>query len=154
MSYNILDVLDKLIFIQKEIRETYKEIKTKTKDNKINILSSVLIKEEERHIEYYKKLKEKFTNELDENIDFDIYDKISFLINQFKERLYYKSPNNVRELLEFALECEEQNKALLIDIQGRLVKNKEDSQTIAYKVLSIIIKEEEKHVKNIKFFIK
>lgn len=154
MGYTILDILDKLIQVEINIKNVYLEVAKITKFRRVNIVARILSKDKERHIEYYKEIREENSFELEEDIPFDIYDKISFLVNQFKTRIRIENFNTLDELLDYALDYEEMNKALLIDMQGRLLRKKEDNNTVAYKVLLEIIRERQKHINNIQNFIK
>lgn len=154
MGYTIFDVLDKIIKVETRIKDIYIEVTKSYQVRRIEIVSRVLAKEKERHIQYYSNLKKESTSELNEDIPFDIYDKISFLINQFNKMILIEKFSSFEELLLYALKYEEMNKALLIDMQGRLLRKKEDNNTLAYKILSEIITERQKHINNINNFIK
>lgn len=153
MTYTILDLLDQLILLEENGKKMYQHmVEINTTNNKIQMISKILAKEEERHIECYKELKDQM-KDASEEIDFDIYDKIYSLIHKFK---LYMTPTDTQDrnrLLEFALDFEKQNVALLIDIQGRMVRKEKDSQTYVYKALSEIIEEEKNHVNNLESFI-
>lgn len=154
MGYNIFDLLDKLVLIEKKAIDMYKQIaKTKNASSSLKTVALVLAKEEERHVESYNAIKQSLKGkELDE-IDFDVYDKVSSLVNQFQSRIILPDTSDVKELLLFALEFESQNLALLLDIQGRMVKNKEDVERVSYKVLEGLLEDEKKHINNLKAFV-
>ena len=87
MAYNVLDLLNKAINIAEKRKRTYNEaILNISKNSSLYILINVLIKNIDRTIEYYKKLKLETNTVTGEEIDFDIYDKISFLINEFNQK--------------------------------------------------------------------
>ncbi|WP_053955251.1 hypothetical protein [Inediibacterium massiliense] len=153
MGYTAIDILEKFIEIEKNGRDMYEDIGNMSKDIKIKMIAKVLKKEEERHILFYESLKEELKN-VTEEVDFDIYDKVSFLLNKFKHKLDSPNTENTYQLLEFALEFEKQNVAVLVDIQGRLVRKKEDMKSQAYQVVSRVIEEEKKHVENLQRFVK
>ncbi|MGY0373862.1 hypothetical protein [Clostridium sp. JNZ J1-5] len=154
MGYTILDLIDKFIEIEEKGFNIYNTIlNMEHKDNRVKSIAMVLAKEEERHIKYYKALKNQLKGN-EEEIDFIAYDKASFLVNKYKESINVESFKESKEILLSALDLENQNLALLIDIQGRIVKSREDSQGVTYKILSRIIKEEHKHIDNLKPFIK
>ncbi|MBS4536393.1 hypothetical protein GOQ29_12270 [Clostridium sp. D2Q-14] len=154
MAYSIIDILNKLIKTEEKIKKVYVNIANSTDMRRIEIISRILVKEKERHIRYYEDIKKENSSGANQHIDFDIYDKISFLINQFNIRIVDKKFDTLEQLLNYALEYEEMNKGLLIDMQGRLLRTKKDNTTVAYKVLSEIIFEREKNIMNIKYFIK
>lgn len=155
MGYSILDLIDKFIDIEKKGFEMYNEIEKSSSDSiRIKSISKILAKEEKRHIKFFKDLKntiEEFDN-IDE-IDFLTYDKAAFLINKFKNNIAPKNFNDSKEIVNFALEFERENLALLIDVQGRIVKDEDDINTTTYNALSKIIEEERKHVDNLLPFI-
>lgn len=155
MAYNVLDLLDKAINIAEKRKELYTTaISNASKNSSLYILINVLIKNADRTIEYFKKLKLEKDNLTGEEIDFDIYDKISFLINEFNQKLFIPKNLNIKILLESSLDIEKNVLALYIDIQGRLVKKKEDTETNVYKLLSKIIRQKEKKVRELQTFIK
>ena len=147
MGYNVADIIEKAINIAKKRKTLYKNIENK-KDSilGIKIISRVLIKEVDRTIEYYEELLKEAGNMNSEDIDFSIYDKISFLINEFNGRINRVEINTVQDYLSFSLGMEKSLYSLLIDIQGRLVKTLNDTQTNTYKILSEIIKNKADHI--------
>lgn len=154
MGYNIYDLLDKLILVEKKAINMYKQIaKTKNASPSLKTTALILAKEEERHVESYNKIKQSLKGmELDE-IDFDVYDKVSGLVSQFQSRIVMPDTSDAKELLLFALEFESQSLALLVDIQGRMVKNKEDVERVSYKILEGLLEDEKKHINNLKAFV-
>lgn len=155
MAYNVLDLLDKAINIAEKRKKIYnEEITNILKDSSLYMLMNVLIKNVDRTIEYLEKLKLETDNLTGEEIDFDIYDKISFLINEFNQKLFIPKNLNIKTLLESSLNIEKNVLALYIDIQGRLVKKKKDTETNAYKLLSKVILQKEKKIEDLQTFIK
>ncbi len=151
--YNIVDLLDKLIILEQKGSEMYRLISImEGLDKKIKVVARVLANEEKRHEQIYRNYKDKIEKMDLPFIDFDIYDKASNLINNFN---YPVSENmkDIQELLSFALDFEKQSISLIISIQGLLIRDTNDSSSITYKVLTQIIKEEEKHIEDIERFI-
>lgn len=147
MGYNIVDILDKAVKVANKRKTIFENIKKDKCDiPAMKILSKVLIKEVDRTIQYYEVLKEEVRNVEFEEIDFVIYDKISFLINEFNTRIYIPDVNNVREYLKFSIDLEKDTLSLLVDIQGRFVKNTSDIHTKTYEILSKIIDNIGKHI--------
>ncbi|MCT4595803.1 MAG: hypothetical protein N4A57_16270 [Anaeromicrobium sp.] len=153
MAYTVIDLLDKIILIEEMAKEMYEEMGKKYgEDIYMRTIVNVLVREEVRHIEYYNDLKKKCKDE--ESIDFHLYDKASFLLNKFKGNIIVPNVGTKEELLNFAIDFEKKNVAFLIDIKGRLVTSVNDSEKCLYKVLEMIIDEEQKHVDNIEKFVK
>lgn len=147
MGYNALDLLDKAIIIAIKIRTIYEKISHEKCDiEHVKVFSTVLIKQVNKHIQYLEALKKELINEDFEDIDFGIYDKMSFLINEFNKKIYISDISNVRSYLKFSLELEKDALSLLIDIQGRYVKTASDTSTKTYKLLSAIINLNAKYV--------
>jgi hypothetical protein len=142
MGYNVVDVLNKGINITIRKMTIYESIGQRKCDIlAVKIMSKALVKEMDRTIQYYEKLK----NEVEpEEIDFYIYDKISFLIDEFNKKINVTEINNIKDYLKFSLDLEKGGKSVLIDVQGRFVKNKSDIKTKTYKILSDIIYNKEK----------
>lgn len=147
MSYKIFDLIQNLIDIENISLKLYLKIEEnfKNKSQEISILAKAIAKQEQKHIEYYENLSQSLKGNLDDSIDFYLYDKISGLLFEFKKNIKIPEVNTPRYLVEFAIEFERNNVALLLNIQGRLLQNINDINNKIYKVLSIIIKEEEEH---------
>lgn len=151
--YTIIDLLDKIIQIETRGFEMYEYISLRTDiDPKIKTVARILALEEKRHAKMYTHIKNKIPLGELTPIDFDIYDQASKLINNFRtpDAQYLAS---IEELLRFASDFEKQSISLVLSIQGLLVREAEDSDSITYKTLSEIIKEEEKHIENIENFL-
>lgn len=151
MGYNVIDILNKGIDVNLKRKAIYEDIGNKNCDiPSMKVMSNVLIKQANRTIQYYEELKKDVSPEESDEIDFVIYDKISFLINEFNKRLYTPEVSNARDFLNFSLSLESDLYSLLIDIQGRLVKNLNAIQTETYKVLSKTIKNSSAHIETLK----
>lgn len=146
MGYNVIDLINKTIKIANWKKTMYESIgqgKCGTESIPIQLMSNVLAKDIDKTIKYYEELKDEVNKANFEEIDFYIYDKISFLIDQFNKKICVTDINNVKGYLKFSLNLERDCKSLLIDIQGRYVQNTSDIQTKTYNILSdMIIKKE------------
>lgn len=149
MAYTIFDLIQKLIDIEKDALEIYKKIEEKSKNESqvISIVARAIEKEEQKHIEYYEKLKSDLNEELNESIDFYLYDRVAKLLFEFRSRIQLPKIDNVQDLIKYSLEFEKNNIGLLLDIQGRLLEKIDDVNNNVYKVISTIIEEEKKHEK-------
>ncbi|WFD09309.1 hypothetical protein [Tepidibacter hydrothermalis] len=157
MAYNTIDLIDKAIDIAKKRKEIYINIANDNYENKrMNIVVNTLVKGLDKNIDCYNRLKKYIAQneEVLENIDFLVYDKILFLVNQFKKRLMNPKISDIKSLLRFSLNLEKEIYALFIAIQGRLVVKEEDAKTNTYRFLSNIIKEKEEYIKNLEVFAK
>ncbi len=151
MGYTIIDLIDKAIYIAEKRIAIYEKIGySNAQIPAMKIMTSVLIKSMEKTVESYTMLKSQMKNEDAQEIDFLTYDKILFLINQFNRRLVTPTVSNTKELLEYAIDLENQILALFIDIQGRFVKKEEDTEHKGYKILSNLIKEKRKYLNDLK----
>lgn len=152
--YTILDIIAKLIEIEKKSLELYKTLKESPDVNqRVKLAAGVFAREEERHIKIYENMKSELSKYEDISIDLDIYDSVSKVIIEFQRRLTLFEAKDVRELLVNALAFEQKKVALIISIQGLLVRKSEDAETNSYKALSRIIAEEEEHIKMIETFL-
>lgn len=147
MGYNIKDILDKAILISSKRKAEYKAITDKKADEpSIKVMSLVLTRQEDKTIKYYEKLKGSLNDRDLEEIDFGVYDKMSFLINEFNNRTYESNINNVQDYLKFLIHMQKDVYSLLVDIQGRYVRDIKDTDTNTYKILSKIIKNKEEEI--------
>ena len=157
MAYNTIDLIDKAIDMAKRRKEIYIQIANENSENKgMNIVVNTLVKGLDKNIDCYNRLKKYIeqNEEVLEEIDFLIYDKILFLVNQFKKRLMNPKISDIKSLLEFSLNLEKEIYALFIAIQGRLVVKEEDAKTNTYRFLSNVIKEKEEYVRTLEMFVK
>lgn len=150
MGYNVLDIIDKAIDIQNRRKIILKSVVSehKAKAN-IILMSKVLCNQIDKIINYYNQLKDEMIDTEFEEIDIIIYDKISFLINEFNIKIYYEDIENVKDYLKFSLNLAKDTYSLFIDIQGRLVKNINDTSTKTYDILSKIITNIKNQIKTI-----
>ncbi|WP_123053739.1 hypothetical protein [Clostridium sp. JN-1] len=147
MGYNIIDLIDKAIDIANRERKIYEDIgKEHCSIPPIKIMSKVLITHVGKDIKYLEDLKNNLMNVEIEDIDFEIYDKMSFLINQFNKKVYVKKIVSTRDFLEFSLNFQRDVYSLLIDLQGRSVKSTNDVKTRTYKTLSNMINNAADHI--------
>lgn len=151
MSYTIKDVLDKLIDIEKEMSKLYSNISNIDNKNydSFKILCKVMAREEGRHVAYFDQMNNGITDEDNVEIDIFTYDKISQAIAQFKSKIDMPNLKNIKELIGFIVNFEKENAALLINLRGKLVKKANDTEKDSYKILTILIEEENKHVKSL-----
>lgn len=153
--YTIIDVLDKLIDIEKKAYTSYvKAMDVKNIPQSVKTVIQVLAREEKRHIQLYKSIKEEVKDKEGLDIDFESYDKISKPLSDFSKWIVSIEFDNVSNLLQYAVDLEKKHLALAITIQGILVKNLEDETTIAYRVLTELIENGNKHIDNLEKFTK
>lgn len=153
MGYNILDVINKLILIKKKVKAMYENIAEDSISNyRLTVAANILVRYQDKHIQYYEKLKLKIKKDILEDIDFVIYDKISFLIDEYKNNIHMVEsiPKDIEEILDMALEFQKKNGALIIDIQGRLIKKEADVETKTYSILSEILNREKTYIDDLK----
>lgn len=140
MGYNVIDLINKAIDISIRKKAIYEHIGQRKCDiSSMEMVSTILIKQINNTIRYYETLKRESEDRDFEEIDISIYDRISFLINEFNKKMYEPQINNIRDFLEFSLISEKDTYSLFIDIQGRFVKNTSDIHTKTYNILSDMI---------------
>jgi len=153
-GYTILDILDKLIVLEEKGYKMYHTISLREDiDERIKMVARILADQESRHMQLYKKIKE-ITEERElPSIDFDIYDQASQLLSNFihPNALHIE---DIQQLLQFALDFEKQNLALVMSIQGILVRGLNANSSVTYNVLTEVIEEERKHIEDIERFIR
>ena len=156
MSYTLVDLLEKLIIIEKNACKLYRNIASLSdvKSTKYKSAAVVLAKEEERHVTFYERIKESIEKQEKIEIDFNTYDKASTLIFEFEKRMSKAYVDSVEDLVKFAYNFERENVALLLSIQGRFVGKKFETDSLSYSTFTKLIEEERKHVKNIEAFMK
>lgn len=155
MGYNIIDIINKAINIANKRKELYIKIgKEKSNISAMKILSKILIEQVDKTIMFYESLKKDIGDTEFEEIDLAVYDKISFIINEFNKKIFIKDVHNTKEFLELSLDLEKDVYSLLLDIQGRFVKDTSDVHTKTYKILSDIINNKKDHIETLKNTIK
>ncbi|ADK14772.1 MULTISPECIES: hypothetical protein [Clostridium] len=154
MGYNIIDIINKSINIAVRRKAEYEDIGKRCNKQSIKIMSVVLVKQLDKSIQYYEKLKKVISGMEFEEIDFVIYDKMSFLIDEFNRKVYKPEINNVRDYLKSFLDLEKDVYSLLVDVQGRFVKNTSDVSTKTYTILSHIINNEASHISTLEKMLK
>lgn len=155
MAYNVIDLINKSIDMEERRKKLYENIGKQQKEHSsIKIMSKVLIKNIDKTIKHYKDLNKELKNIELEEIDFWTYDKISFLINQYNKKEYEVSFDNVGDYIKFSLNLEKDMYSLLIDIQGRYVKDIKDTYTKTYEILSDIISSRAKHIETLEKILK
>jgi len=151
MGYTIVDIINKSIDITARRKGVYVNIGIE-KGNipAVKILSKILTEQLDKTAAFYERLKNE-TEESDvEAIDIATYDKIAFLINEFNKKIIIVDIKNARDFLEFSLSLEKDAYSLLVDIQGRFVKNTVDVNTKTYKILSEIINNKRNYIETLK----
>ncbi|MBF8982896.1 hypothetical protein IZY60_05050 [Lutibacter sp. B2] len=152
--YTTLDLINKTIIIARKRQDMYKKISSLDSQHFTTaMIANTLVIDAKKTLLYYEKLKME-VEDGQEEIDFATYDKISFLINEFKRRFVSPTIYDVENLLKFSLDFEKQVIALFIDIQGRLIHDKYDVEKNTYKILSSIIEAKQKHINNLEMYIK
>lgn len=155
MGYNVVDLINKSINIAIRKRTIYENVGQRQCDiPSIGIMSKILAKEIDKSIKYYETLKSELSEGKSEEIDFYIYDKMSFLIDEFNKKIHAAELNNIKEYLRFSLNLEKDAKSLFIDVQGRYVRNANDINTKTYKTLSNMIINKEKLITSLEKIVK
>lgn len=155
MAYTTTDLIDKFILIEHSGYQMFMKMAAdEGADERLKTLARVFANEEKRHAEVYEKLKKEICGELDIEIDFHVYDKVTKFIYEFINSHKNVGSVDLRGMLEFCLEFEKENLALVMSVRGIFVDEKKGSDSMIYDVLTEIIGEEEKHIKNIEGFIK
>ncbi len=132
----------------------FREISNNCKNLRVSIVSKTISNQEKKHIQYYENLKKDIDALDKEDIDFSIYDKISSRMQQFKVSITIPIVTDTKKLINFARELSKENLALLIYIQGQLIRKETDTNMVAYNVMGKIIEEQEKYSKSLRSFYK
>jgi len=155
MGYNVIDLINKAISISIKKKDIYENIGLQKCDiPTIKIVTTILIKQIEKTIQYYETLKKDMDDGNFEEIDFGIYDRISFLINEFNEKVNEPQIDNVKNFLAFSLGLEKKTYDLFIAIQGRIVKHTSDIHTKTYITLSNMINNKADLIRTLEKIIK
>lgn len=154
MGYNAIDLIDRFIDIEERKRNILEETYEKEAFGALKLMEKVLGSQSKKRINNYIELKEKLKGKELEDIDVLTYDKMSFLINEFNNRIYNYNTESIKEYLKSWLSVEKDNYSLFIDIQGRLVNNTSNKSIETYKILSEIIEMENKEVASLEKILK
>lgn len=152
--YTICDVIEKLILIEKDSKKMYAGMADKSKKYiMLNAMAKTLADEESKHINLYESLKIDLKDEENIEIDVFLYDKVAKLLHEFRSNMIEREFQDIQELVKYALEFEKKNIALLLDIQGKLVLNLQDTSKVSYIMISKLIEEEKKHEEELEVYL-
>jgi len=152
--YTIIDIIEKFAEIDKEQYKLYSRISENVEvEDKLQIMAKVFSNQEKNHLLMFEELKKISSTYNDIEIEFSIYDRASELIYEFSKIKTNNNISDVKELLKSALTFEKENLSLVIIVSGLFVKLYDDTETRNYKILSEIMKEEERHIKLIEDFL-
>ncbi|MCD2346381.1 hypothetical protein [Clostridium guangxiense] len=155
MGYNIIDIVDKAIeILTKRIKEYEKIEKENENVPYVKVISKVVIKAAHKTMRHYEQSKEIIKNKDAEEIDVRTYDKISFLVNQFNQRIYSLEFTNAKDYFRNLLDFQRDVRTLFIDIQGRLVKSEDDVNKITYEVLANMINYKTEQIRKLEEVLK
>ncbi|EQB3123108.1 hypothetical protein ACYIU8_002972, partial [Clostridium botulinum] len=132
----------------------FREISNNCEDLRISIVSKTIANQERKYTQYYENLKKDIDVLDKEDIDFSIYDRISSRMQQFKISITMPVVTDIKKLINFARELSKENLALLIYIQGQLIRKETDTNMLAYNVMGKIIEEQEKYSESLKALYK
>lgn len=132
----------------------FREISNNSEDLRISIVSKTISNQERKYTQYYENLKKDIDVLDKEDIDFSIYDRISSRMQQFKISITMPVVTDIKKLINFARELSKENLALLIYIQGQLIRKETDTNMLAYNIMGKIIEEQEKYSKSLKALYK
>lgn len=152
MGYSVIDILEKVIKLESNIQNNLNEAIDLTCKNgsMLNVLSKVLKTESNKRIKIFNSILDENRNKELEEIDFMSYDKISFLFNEYKQKLILRKVDNSKDYLLYAQDLALEKYSLLVDIQGRLMNNTHDKFSNTYMVLTKLIKNTESQVETLK----
>lgn len=150
--YDIRDVLRKAIDIAIRRRSMFERLKEDAGDIRIRMQIGVFEKQVDMDIHYYENIIKNISDSMAEGIDFAVYDKISFLVNQFTRTIVPPKEISQKSLLSYFIEQEKASYALLVDIQGRMVTDKAIAESIAYYVLLDAIEDKTKKIRDLERF--
>ncbi|WP_099187658.1 hypothetical protein [Tepidibacter mesophilus] len=153
MAYTAVDIVNKALMISDKINNLYSNFDgcTKKYDSfKLTVL--ILLKQLQRDINYYNKLKEEIRNDIYEEMDFGTYDEISKQINKFIYKINTSNCYCYKSIFKNHLYLNHSMYAVFIDAQGRIVKKENDSNSQSYKILSRIIKNKLNNLNELNYF--
>lgn len=154
MGYNAIDILDKAILITENKKKMYRKIASNSNSPRIQLVADILISHLDKSIYFYKFSIVRLRDKSLEEIPFDVYDTVSSLVNTFGQLISIPDIKEVRDFMKFASLIESKTLALFVDIQGRVLKNREDVNSEVYKILGILIKEKQKNIEDINSFLR
>lgn len=156
--YKLTDLIDKIIKVEELGAELFiKESEGIKGHENLKVLAKVLAAQERKHIKLYENFKESILNYEDiEDIDVevDIYDKASKLVYEFMHFNTYKEIYDVKDLFELGLSFANDTLALIKRVRGLFVSAPSDMETNNYKLLTAIIKQEEKFIIDLESILK
>lgn len=151
--YDVRDILRKAIDIALRKREMFEQLKEDAGDIRIRMQISVFEKTMDTDIHYYETMIKNISDAMAESLDFGVFDKVSFLVNQFTRTIVPPKLMDQKSMLRYFIDQEKAAYALLVDIQGRMVTDKTMAETIAYYVLLEAIEDKRKRIADLESFL-
>lgn len=150
MGYTALDLLDKIIYVIEKKKNICDVELEKMKNNAgIYVLIKVFMKNLDKSITFINALKKEIKKTDMEEIDFNIYDKISFSIHEFSNKMGSLDTFNTKSISKYFLDFQKDVLSLYIYIQGKIVQKQEDINTSTYMVLNTMIVQKKEQIKGL-----
>lgn len=154
MGYKIVDVIDKAVNIDEKILVLINKVEESDKfDTKIEIMSKVLKKQFVSKIQGYKEIRKEAEMINMDDIDFFVYDKMSFLINEFNKQENKLDIKDIKSYVNSLIDIEKDELALFVDIKGRLVNSEYGYSKENYDTIIKIIDNIDNFISNLESVI-
>ncbi|PKM93888.1 MAG: hypothetical protein CVU84_13340 [Firmicutes bacterium HGW-Firmicutes-1] len=156
MKQSIIVLFEELMQLEENFSTLYKNISILEGkfDMSIKNVSSVLSREELRHVEIYQKLIEDLKSKEPILIDVTLINDARGYLLMFKQNLNYTMLKSANEILVFALDLENKNGFILKQILELLLKDENENSKQLIAIFEELIIEEQKHALNLQKVIK
>lgn len=139
--------------IAEKKQAVYGELRENSGDVRMRTLLGVFIRSLQKDIRYLNRLIESVSDASSEPFPFDVFDKISSLVNQFSRRVVSLNIRDRQALVLHAIEYEQSVYALYADIQGRMV-SREAENALAYAVFLEVIEAKQRDIEKLETYLK
>ena len=149
---NFKILLRKLELYDTNLKNIYSNTSFLNKENiKIKTVAQVFEKEQEKQIGFY----EEFSNSSNAPfINENLYKKLKDVIDSFERPSANTNYSSVKELIAYALNVNNSNIDLINNIRSLLSKEGDEESKKALQIVDDLLSIKNKHVNDMKFFIK
>lgn len=155
MKVSVITLLEKLMYLEENLSEFYHSISKFESDHNqlLKNTAKILMREELRRAKVYRDLIDQLNQEAIPAIDQEIVNQADYNIIMLKRSMNIMKLKDEQELMTLAIDFDNQKSFVLQEIINE-VKKDADGKEILINIFESLLKEEVKHIKNLRIFLK